>query len=139
MMRPARKESLKQETTRSPSAPKNEKTAGPERVGRGRPSHQAIGAPVSGQSALATLLNVLVRWVPTDVTAVMMATAMRAAIKPYSMAVAPDSSEKSFVMNLRMVHDSLGEGVKSCAVFPKRALIRTDKAKPITVKRFANV
>src|SRR5689334_17304254 len=39
-------------------------------------------------SDVATLLKVLVRLVPTVVTAVMITTAMRAAIRPYSMAVA---------------------------------------------------
>jgi len=38
------------------------------------------------------LPNRPVRSVPTAFTAVMMATAMPAAIRPYSMAVAPDSS-----------------------------------------------
>src|SRR5450631_3286533 len=39
-----------------------------------------------------TVLNVLVSCVPRPLTAAMMATEMPAAIKPYSMAVAPDSS-----------------------------------------------
>src|SRR5215510_6419421 len=43
----------------------------------------------------ATVLNVPLRLVPTAVTAVMMTTAISAAIRPYSMAVAPDSSRKN--------------------------------------------
>src|SRR6185295_3488864 len=39
-----------------------------------------------------TVVNVVDRLVPTAVTAVMMTTAIKAAIKPYSMAVAPPSS-----------------------------------------------
>ena len=42
------------------------------------------------QSAVATLLKVVLRCVPTDVTAVMMATEISAAMRPYSMAVAPE-------------------------------------------------
>jgi len=45
---------------------------------------------------VATVLKVAFRLVPTVVTAVTITTAMRAAIRPYSMAVAPDSSRKSF-------------------------------------------
>src|ERR1700686_5531489 len=37
-------------------------------------------------------LNVPLRVVPTNVTAVMITTAINAAIRPYSMAVTPDSS-----------------------------------------------
>lgn len=43
---------------------------------------------------LATLVNAPLRFVPTALTAPMITTAMRAASKPYSMAVAPDSSKK---------------------------------------------
>src|SRR5713101_3879324 len=42
--------------------------------------------------ALPTLLKVLVSLVPSVVTAVMMTTATRPAMRPYSMAVAPESS-----------------------------------------------
>src|SRR6266446_9095040 len=42
--------------------------------------------------ALPTLLKVLVSLVPTVVTAVTMTTATRPAMRPYSMAVAPESS-----------------------------------------------
>src|ERR1700691_2793995 len=45
---------------------------------------------------VATLLKVVFRLVPRVVTALMMTTATRAAIRPYSMAVTPDSSRKSF-------------------------------------------
>ncbi|MNR46224.1 hypothetical protein D3C85_1651610 [compost metagenome] len=39
---------------------------------------------------------------PKAVRQAMMATAIRAAIRPYSMAVAPDSSLAKFLMKLRM-------------------------------------
>ena len=70
-------------------------------------------APVPDQSAVATLLNVVLRWVPTDVTAVMMATEISAAMRPYSMAVAPYLSEKNLAKNLRMDDDSLVDGASS--------------------------
>ena len=43
----------------------------------------------------STAVNLAVRSVPTVPTIVIIATAMPAAIRPYSMAVAPDSSEKN--------------------------------------------
>lgn len=43
-------------------------------------------------SAVAMVLNLPDRVVPTVVTAVMITTEMRPAMRPYSMAVAPDSS-----------------------------------------------
>lgn len=42
------------------------------------------------------VLNVVVRFVPTSVTEAIITTAIRAAIKPYSMAVTPASSLKKF-------------------------------------------
>ena len=56
-----------------------------------------------------TVLNVPLRLVPTDVAAVMIATAMSAAIRPYSMAVAPDSSAKTF-LKIDMVGLAPGPG-----------------------------
>jgi hypothetical protein len=47
-----------------------------------------------------TLLNMLVRALPVPFTAAIIATAMPAAIKPYSIAVAPDSSDRK-LKNLR--------------------------------------
>jgi hypothetical protein len=43
-------------------------------------------------SAVETLVNVVFKLEPTDATAVMIAIEMPAAINPYSIAVAPDSS-----------------------------------------------
>ena len=43
----------------------------------------------------ATLSNVVDRFEPSVVAAVMMAIEMRAAMRPYSMAVAPDSSARN--------------------------------------------
>src|ERR1043165_605099 len=48
------------------------------------------------------LVKVCDRLVPTAVTPVMITTAIRAAIRPYSMAVAPDSSLQKFSKILRM-------------------------------------
>src|ERR1700712_888020 len=46
-------------------------------------------------SDVLTVSNLPLSWVPTPLTAVMMAIAIPAAIRPYSMAVAPDSSLKN--------------------------------------------
>src|SRR4029077_18090058 len=46
-------------------------------------------------TAAATALNVASRLVPTSLTAVMITTEMSAAIRPYSMAVAPLSSRRN--------------------------------------------
>jgi hypothetical protein len=48
---------------------------------------------------LEMLVKVVLSDVPTPFTAVMIAIAMPAAIRPYSMAVAPDSSLKNFEMS----------------------------------------
>jgi hypothetical protein len=42
-------------------------------------------------------VNLAVRFVPTVVNAVMITTEINAAIRPYSIAVAPDSSFKKFL------------------------------------------
>ena len=47
-------------------------------------------------NAVLTLPNSVLRLVPTPLTAVMIAIAIPAAIRPYSIAVAPDSSDKNF-------------------------------------------
>ena len=59
--------------------------------------------------AVATLPNWVEMLVPRAVTAAMITTAMRAAIRPYSMAVAPDSSDMNFEMNFFMVFSSLAD------------------------------
>jgi hypothetical protein len=48
------------------------------------------------------LENVVLSWVPRPFTTAMIATEMPAAIKPYSIAVAPDSSDRN-CMILRMI------------------------------------
>jgi hypothetical protein len=54
-------------------------------------AHRMHGGPAHPYlSELETLLNVALRLVPTVLTATMMATEMPAAIRPYSIAVAPD-------------------------------------------------
>ena len=47
---------------------------------------------------VATVLKMPLRFVPTNWNAAMAATAIRAAIRPYSIAVAPLSSLKSLVI-----------------------------------------
>ena len=65
------------------------------------PGAKAIGAgswlknldqPAHEAKPDETDVNVVDKWVPTVLTAAMITTAIRAAIRPYSMAVAPDSS-----------------------------------------------
>jgi len=59
-------------------------------------------------SEVLTEVNTPLRLEPTPLTAVMIAMAMPAAIRPYSMAVAPDSSDK----NLKKLHfNSASTGV----------------------------
>jgi hypothetical protein len=66
----------------------------------GQTESPGICAGVSGQqceissylSAAETVLNVAFKFVPSACTVAMIATAMPAAMRPYSMAVAPDSS-----------------------------------------------
>jgi hypothetical protein len=47
-------------------------------------------------SAVLTVPKVVVRFVPIPFTTVIMTTAMPAAIRPYSIAVAPDVSRRKF-------------------------------------------
>jgi hypothetical protein len=56
------------------------------------------GLPWAYLIAVATELNVVVRFVPTVPRVVRMATEMSAAMRPYSMAVAPDSSRKKLMI-----------------------------------------
>src|SRR6478736_8850571 len=62
-------------------------------------------------SSVAISLNLAVRPVPTEVIAVMATTAIRAAIRPYSIAVAPDSSlakrANRFFMGELLLHHGL--------------------------------
>jgi hypothetical protein len=53
-------------------------------------------AKTSYFSEVLTEVNTVFRLLPRPFTAAMMASAMPAAISPYSIAVAPDSSEKNF-------------------------------------------
>ena len=54
-------------------------------------------------SAVETVVKVVLRLDPRVTTTVTMAIEMPAAISPYSMAVAPDSSVRKF-LNIVMVH-----------------------------------
>ena len=72
-------------------------------AGRPPPTRNAEGGPESAndqRSEVATELKVVFKFVPTVVTAVIMTTAISAAIKPYSIAVAPDSSERNLCKNI---------------------------------------
>jgi len=64
---------------------------------RGRPSPYRL---------LATVLNVLVRLVPTNVIITMAATAISAAIRPYSIAVTPRLSLTKRVSTYRIISSS---------------------------------
>ena len=66
---------------------------------------------------VATVENVEVRLVPTVPSTVTAATAIRAAIRPYSMAVAPSSLLKSLVKvaNIRVLQRPLTRGI--CRIF----------------------
>src|SRR5262249_23311438 len=62
------------------------------------------GSPANyGLRPFETPVKVVLRLPPTAVPTVMIATAMPAAIKPYSMAVAPDTSEAKRERNLRIL------------------------------------
>jgi hypothetical protein len=69
-------------------------------------------------SEVLMLLNVVLSELPTPLTAVMMAMAMPAAIRPYSMAVAPDSFLKNDKMSDFMTGSDLGF-VSRNKVFPQ--------------------
>ena len=60
--------------------------------------------PAAAFSSLATRLKMVIRELPIAPKAVMAATDTKAAIKPYSIAVAPDSSRKKF-FNIDMPDD----------------------------------
>jgi len=62
-------------------------------------------------SEVEMLVKVVVSAVPTPFTAVMIAIAIPAAIRPYSMAVAPDSSLKNVKMSDFMAGSDLVVGV----------------------------
>src|SRR5207253_5964413 len=59
-------------------------------------------------SEVLMVLKLVVSWVPTPCTALMIAIAIPAAIRPYSMAVAPDSSLKNDLMIDFMTGSDLG-------------------------------
>src|SRR5437016_12030048 len=65
------------------------------------------------QSEVATVLKVPDRFVPTVATAPMMMTATRAAIRPYSMAVTPDSS--AIMREKRLLMETSVEFARNCA------------------------
>jgi hypothetical protein len=73
---------------------------GPKRKRPGAWRARSRNAPEMGRyfSELLMVLKFADSWVPTPFTAVMIAIAMPAAIRPYSMAVAPDSSLKNDLM-----------------------------------------
>ena len=66
----------------------------------GRPGQRGIGIVVYAYSFLATVENVPVRLLPTVVKTVTAATEIKAAIRPYSIAVAAVSSRHRLTMIL---------------------------------------
>jgi hypothetical protein len=61
-------------------------------------------ARVAHFSVLPTSVNTVLKFVPTNLTALMMKTAIRLAISAYSIAVTPDSSLRKF--RTRSISDS---------------------------------
>src|SRR5712671_6494698 len=72
-----------------------------------RQARAGVRCPSYGLIAAADLAKLVFNAVPTDCTAAMIATAMPAAIRPYSMAVAPDSLDKKSVRNSRIISSRL--------------------------------
>src|SRR5437879_1832925 len=74
--------------------------SGPKRRRPGAWGARSRNAPDMGDyfSEVLMVLKLVVSWVPTPCTALMIAIAIPAAIRPYSMAVAPDSSLKNDLM-----------------------------------------
>ena len=71
---------------------------------------------------LVTLLNVVDNFEPRPFTTVMIATEMPAAMRPYSMAVAPDSSlakrvTRDFMGRFLLIHTWLSEHFASGLLF----------------------
>src|SRR5215216_4601576 len=86
---------------------------GPKRKRPGAWRARSRNAPEMGRyfSELLMVLKFADSWVPTPFTAVMIAIAIPAAIRPYSMAVAPDSSLKNDLMIDVMTGSDLGLNV----------------------------
>jgi hypothetical protein len=68
-------------------------------------------------SELLIEVNLLLRLVPKPFTATMIAIEMPAAIRPYSMAVAPDSSLQNLERSLIVLLALICPGTKGCAQF----------------------
>jgi hypothetical protein len=66
-------------------------------------SSHVASAPNDYFSEVLMATNLLLSLVPTPSTAVMIAIAIPAAIRPYSIAVAPDSSARKFLNILAIV------------------------------------
>jgi hypothetical protein len=95
----------------------------------GRPLHQSV--KLLYLTLPATVLNVPERLLPTFVTAPMITTAISAAMRPYSMTVAPDSSrtkrEKRFVIVASNdVTPKKSDRVQLCPCTAKRKLMWTN-------------
>ena len=70
-----------------------------------RPVPENAEKPLSYFKEVLMVVKFVLSWLPTPFTAAMIAIAMPAAIKPYSIAVAPDSSfknltTKAFIVDL---------------------------------------
>ena len=84
--------------------------AGPKRRDRALWRARSRNAPEIGDyfSELLMVLKFVDSWLPTPFTAVMIAIAIPAAIRPYSMAVAPDSSLQNDLIIDFMAGSDLG-------------------------------
>ncbi len=71
--------------------------------GRSNAAVAAVQPPLALDSALETVLNMVDKEFPIAVSAPIAATETKAAIRPYSIAVAPDSSLAKVRMTLNMI------------------------------------
>jgi hypothetical protein len=74
-----------------------------------------------------TELKVVLSWVPKDCTTTMMATAIPAAIKPYSMAVAAFSSRKKRMMHSLIEHSHVRYAINAIPTVACRQINSTEK------------
>ena len=78
-----------------------------------------VQPPVAVDSALETVLNIVDKEFPIAVSAPIAATETKAAIRPYSIAVAPDSSLAKVRITLNMIAISFSwanHRAKSCRI-----------------------
>jgi hypothetical protein len=71
-----------------------------------------------------TPVNIAERFVPTAVTAIMIATAIKDTNRPYSTALAPDSSLKKFLIRSMLFSPFFGIGFLWFRVAPVNKLLK---------------